>query len=367
MRSIRIGILGSRGIPNQYGGFEQLAEYLSAGLAKKNHEVSVYNPQHHTYKEKEWNGVQIIHCRDSPISGTWGQFLYDLHCINDARKRDFDILLHLGYTSDSVWHRRWPKKMMHLVNMDGLEWKRTKYNWLTRRFLLHAESLAANHAGLLIADSPVIKDHLASKYNKRIVYIPYGAVPFNEPDPSRLQPFGIQPSAYSILIARMEPENNIEPIIRGYLASSLTDPLLVVGNPKNKYGRRLSRHFRNERIHFTGGIFDTAVLNNLRFHAAYYFHGHSAGGTNPSLLEAMACGCNIIAHDNPFNRHILQAQAVYFSKAEDITALLNKTEDRQVKELNRSLNLEKIRNTFNWPSVIDHYEAAMLEALNSPG
>ena len=129
MRKLKIGILGTRGIPNHYGGFEQFAEHLSVCLFQRGHDVAVYNSSLHPYKQNEWNGVQIIHCRDWEHKiGTAGQFFYDLNCINDARKRNFDVLLHLGYTSDSVWHWRWPKKTVNIINMDGLEWQRSKYN-----------------------------------------------------------------------------------------------------------------------------------------------------------------------------------------------------------------------------------------------
>ena len=112
MRRLKIGILGTRGIPNNYGGFEQFAEYLSLGLVQRGHDVYVYNSAKHPYQRKEWNDVQIIHCKDAESKlGTAGQFLYDLNCINDARRRHFDVLLHLGYTSDSIWHWRWPKNI----------------------------------------------------------------------------------------------------------------------------------------------------------------------------------------------------------------------------------------------------------------
>src|SRR5450432_900655 len=129
MTVLRIGISGTRGIPNHYGGFEQLAEYLSAGLAEKGHEVVVYNPHNHPYKEKRWKGVSIVHCYNPErITGTAGQFIYDLNCVMDARKRNFDVLLMLGYTSISVWERLFPKKSTIIFNMDGFEWKRKKYS-----------------------------------------------------------------------------------------------------------------------------------------------------------------------------------------------------------------------------------------------
>src|SRR5258705_2223005 len=165
MRKLKIGIIGTRGIPNHYGGFEQFEELLSFSLSQRGHEVAVYNSSLHPWQKKDWNGVQIIHCRDWEHKiGTAGQFFYDLNCINDARKRNFDVLLHLGYTSDSVWHWRWPKNTVNIVNMDGLEWQRSKYNKPTQRFLKWAESLAAKNAHTLVADSIGIQEYLFGKY-----------------------------------------------------------------------------------------------------------------------------------------------------------------------------------------------------------
>ena len=125
---MNIGILGTRGIPNHYGGFEQFAQYLAKGLVAKGHIVFVYNSNSHPYQESTWNGIHIIHCNDPENSiGTVGQFIYDYNCLQDARKRNFDILLQLGYTSSSIWYRFWPKKAITIVNMDGLEWRKRCY------------------------------------------------------------------------------------------------------------------------------------------------------------------------------------------------------------------------------------------------
>src|ERR1044071_3148961 len=164
---MKIGILGTRGIPNAYGGFEQFAQYLSQGLVKRKHEVYVYNSSNHYYKEKTWNGVNIIHCKDLENKmGTAGQFIYDYNCFIDARKRNYDILLQLGYTSSSIWFRLWPKKSINVINMDGLEWKRSKYGKLTRKFLQAAERWAARKGDILIADSIGIQEYLQQKYKR---------------------------------------------------------------------------------------------------------------------------------------------------------------------------------------------------------
>ena len=362
---MRIGILGTRGIPNQYGGFEQFAQHLSEGLLQKGHDVWVYNSNKHSYKEDNWCGINIIHCVDLEGSlGTAGQFVYDFNCIVDARKRKFDILLHLGYTSDSIWHRLWPSEVVNVVNMDGLEWKRSKYNRLVQQFLKYAEKLAATKADMLVADSVGIKSYLIGKHNKESTYIPYGAEVFEDSNPQILKTWGLSPKQYLLCIARMEPENNLEMIINGYLMSKREIPLVLVGKTDNKFGRYLKQKYSNKSILFTGGIYDADAINNLRHFSTLYFHGHSVGGTNPSLLEAMACGCSIAAHENQFNRAILAENAFYFSSRNDIHSIIEQqSHDVPLVSAHVKNNLENISSLYNWPKIVDQYEHLFFVAL----
>jgi len=362
---LKIGIMGTRGIPNHYGGFEQFAEYLSAGLSQRGHEVAVYNSSRHPYQEKEWNGVQIIHCGDPENRiGTAGQFFYDLNCINDSRKRDFDVLLHLGYTSDSIWYWRWPKKSINIMNIDGMEWMRSKYNKPTRMFLKYAESLAANHANVLIADSPQMQNHFWTRYGKKPVYIPYGAEIFTQADVSVPSTYELTADKYFLLIARMEPENNIEMVLQGYLEADHQYPLLVVGNMENKFGKYLSAAYNYKSIQYTGSVYDQQILNNLRFYSARYFHGHSVGGTNPSLLEAMACCCNIAAHNNVFNKTVLQNEADYFSSVNEVATIIDTPGNLSLLDKRKQSNLERIRTIYNIEKNIDDYERLMLRVCS---
>lgn len=363
MQKLRIGILGTRGIPNHYGGFEQFAEYLSTGLVQRGHEVCVYNSSRHPYQEKEWNGVQIIHCTDPESKlGTFGQFIYDLNCINDSRKRSFDILLHLGYTSDSIWHWRWPKKTINMLNVDGMEWMRSKFNKPTKRFLKFAEALAAKNAQVLIADSPQMQQHFWNHYGRKPAYIPYGADIFSRPNPDILLSYKLSVQQYHLLVARIEPENNIEMVINGFLRSRQYYPLLIVGNTNNKFGKQLSRKFDNRGVKFIGPVYDQYVLNNLRYFSGRYFHGHSVGGTNPSLLEAMACGCNIAAHNNVFNKSVLQTGADYFLNEKEVTHIIDMPGNPATLSERKKSNMEKIKNVYNIEKNIDDYEQLMLRA-----
>jgi len=354
---MKIGILGSRGIPNRYGGFEQFAEYLSLGLVKMGAEVWVYCSDSHPNHTESWNGVNLIYCNDPEDKlGTAGQFIYDLNCIRDSRKHNFDIIYQLGYTSNSVWHRLLPEKPIIVTNMDGLEWKRSKYKRLVQKFLKYAEKLAVLSSNSLIADSEAIQQYLEKEYNTKAHFLPYGAEIFQNPDKGILKKMSLVPYNYFMLMARMQPDNHIEEIIRGVLNANSKFPLIIIGQNAIKFGRYLKQNYESKNIQFIGGIFDQDQLNNLRYFSALYFHGHSAGGTNPSLLEAMASSSLICAHNNPFNREVLLNNAFYFNTPTDITVLLeSQAEIKNSRPTFIDNNLITIREKYSWPKLIEAY------------
>lgn len=362
---MKIAILGTRGIPNNYGGFEQLAEFLSLGLQARGHEVYVYSSHLHTYQKNEWQGVNIIHCYDPEKKiGTIGQFIYDFNCIIDSRKRNFDTILNLGYTSSSIWKNFFPKKARLVTNMDGLEWKRTKYSSKVRKFLKYAEKLAVKMSDDLVADSRAIQDYLKEKYTVSSHFIAYGAGLFDAPDQKVLEQYKVEPHRYSMLIARMEPENNIEVILEGVHRSHSKDKFYVVGNFANTFGTYLATKYKgDQRIVFLGPIYDLQTVNNLRYFSTLYFHGHSVGGTNPSLIEAMGSHSLIAAHDNPFNRSVLNDDAFYFSSSSEVSSLLNKTINKAAyKNTYVRANYEKIKNDYSWEKIVSEYEKILIIA-----
>lgn len=363
---LKIAILGTRGIPNHYGGYEQAATFLSAGLQQKGHSVTVYNSHNHPYKENNWNGVEIVHCYDPEFrTGTAGQFIYDLNCIRHARKKNYDAILLMGYTSSSIWGKLYPQKPVIISNMDGLEWKRSKYSVPVRRYLQYAEKLAVKYSDHCIADSPAIRDYLEKKYRVHPRYIPYGAVIHSSSSKEALKKWHLKPQQYHLLIARMEPENNIETILDGFVSGSSGHSFVVVGNVSNTYGKKMTRKYAGDsNIIFTGSLFDQLLLHTLRSFCHLYFHGHSVGGTNPSLLEAMASGAVIAAHNNPFNKAILGDDAFYFSTASDISQLVNVVTRNETKQQMIDHNLEKIRQSFNWEKVIQQYEEYIVQCCN---
>lgn len=319
---MRVGIIGTRGIPNKYGGFEQFTMHFAKYLAEEGIEVVVYNSSNHPYKENRWNGVEIVHCWDpEKLIGSAGQFFYDLGAILNARKQKFDVLFQLGYTSSSIWGFLFPKKTKIITNMDGQEWKRAKYNKWVKRFLKKAECWAIKQSDVLIADSRGIQEYLKNEYSASSHFIAYGANVVHKFDKTILDKYNLLPNSYNLLIARMEPENNIETIIKGHRNNS-ADKLIVIGNLDTTLGKYLASNYSSS-VTFVGENYNFHELNSLRYFSKLYFHGHSVGGTNPSLLEAMACGCSIVAHDNPFNRDVLDQNALYFSSEKEIHDILN--------------------------------------------
>lgn len=362
-KKIRLGILGSRGIPNRYGGYEQFAQYLSVGLVQRGHEVWVYNSSLHPFQEDTYQGVQLVRCFDPEDRlGSFGQFIYDFNCLRDARSRSFDLLFQLGYTSSAIWYPLWPKQMIQVMHMDGLEWKRSKYSKRVQQFLRRMERTAALRADALIADSTAIQDYLEKTYQKPSVFIPYGAQLEITPKIGDLGQYGLHAGNYLLAIARFVPENHLEEIIQGVLNSKYQGPLVIVGNSKQSYGAYLQNKYPSDQIRFLGGIYDFEQLNSLRSFAKLYFHGHSVGGTNPSLLEAMACEVPICAHDNVFNRSVLAENAHYFLDSSAISRLLNEIEEQNHKDWVQR-NKERILNDYRWEGIVDTYEELFLDLL----
>jgi len=244
--------------------------------------------------------------------------------------------------------------------MDGLEWKRIKYNKYVQRFLMFAEKLAVKNSDILIADSEAIKDYLFKKYAVQACFIAYGAELFDKPNDEILNQFGLVPFTYNMLIARMEPENNIEMILDGVKTAKSNAPFFVVGNPNNKFGHYLVEKFKSDkRIVFAGSIYDAETINNLRYYSCFYFHGHSVGGTNPSLLEAMGCKSLIVAHNNAFNKSVLGENSLYFQDAQEVANLLDNCK-RNDFEVFLDNNYNKIKTEYTWEKIISQYEKIII-------
>ncbi|MBC6112073.1 DUF1972 domain-containing protein [Pedobacter fastidiosus] len=363
---MRIAILGTRGIPSQYGGFEKCAEHIALSLVKRGHEVIVYNSHNHFNQRTEWNGVKIVHIHDPEFKlSTFGRFVYDYRCIKDLKKQNCDIALQLGYRSSPIWGFTIPKNLNLVTNMGGLEWKRPKYGRILRQLIVLAEKWAVDNCHHLISDSLGIQQYLEEKFNKTSEYIPYGANIFNDPDERVLKDFHVSKYKYDLFIGNLEPENNLEMILAGVVKAKTNRDFLIVGNHLISNGKYLKNKFKKHlNIKFLGGIYDGKGLNNLRYYSNLYFHGHSLGGTNPLLLEAMACGSLISANYNKFNKYIAGDDAMYFHTADDVAAqMMGPGKESQVYNYYLDNNNFKIRNDYSWAKIGERYERYFYEII----
>lgn len=363
---MKIAILGTRGIPNNYGGFEQFAECLSVSLVKKGHEVTVYNPHFHSYELDSYDGVRIrkIYSPESSL-GASANFIYDYLCLRDALKFDFDVILECGYHSNapSYFLMGERKRPVLITNMDGLEWKRSKWNRFTRWLIKKLEKLAVKKSHYLVSDNIGIKQYYQDSFGVDSYCIAYGATPVEVFNEQSLHSYGVTKDHYFMLIARLEPENNIESILDGYLVSGSELPFLVIGNHKTKYGVYLKKKYTDEKIKFIGGLYVKEDLDNLRCYAKAYFHGHSVGGTNPSLLEAMASKALIVAHENEFNKAILKENALFFLNSVDVAKIINGMEELKNIQHFKNENYLLIKNEYSWYKITEMYESLFKDVL----
>jgi glycosyltransferase involved in cell wall biosynthesis len=288
---------------------------------------------------------------------------YDLQCLWHAR-RDFDVVYMLGYGAAwGCWLPRcWGTQVW--INMDGLEWARSKWHPVARWYLRAMEACMARVANRVLADAQAIQTYYEQRYphGAPATFIPYGAhVPEHllpHPLSVALHRWGLVPDAYFLIVARMEPENHITDIIEGHQAWAGPLPLVIVGDhqAQNAYCRRL-RGWASPTVRFLGPVYDAQTLSALRQGALAYIHGHSVGGTNPSLLEAMACANLVIAHDNPFNREVLGDDALYFQHSASLAAQCQQvvTLPHTQRTQHRQAMLTRVRTHYTWEAVVQQY------------
>lgn len=361
---MKIAFLGSRGIPNDYGGFEQFTQYMAVMLAKRGHEVTVYSPSYHPYREAWYKGVRLIHVYSpEPLIGSApGAIVYDYLCLKHALRQEYDVIYETGYTSLALSYMTLGVKRSKAVivtNMDGMEFERAKYKWGAQKFLELSERIVVKRSHKLIADNMGIQDYYGRKYGIETKYLAYGAECPQSFDKDRLADVGVEAGRYCLIIARLEPENNIDAIVRGYLAAGKGDiPLIIVGNTNTSHASALMKNYdREPRVRFIGGLYDINLLNSLRHYCWLYFHGHSVGGTNPSLLEAMACGAHIVAHDNVYNRSVLGGNALYFRNSNDVRIYVDSIQNANEWCVRIENNIKTIKERYSWTLLTDEYEA----------
>ena len=355
---MKIAILGTRGIPARYGGFETFAEELATRLAVRGQQVTVYCESDHS-GTNEYRGVHLQHL-SAPRLGPFTTILFDLKCLWHARKR-FDVVYMLGYGAALFCFipRLWNTKV--LINMDGVEWARAKWNAVAKLYFKWMEAVAMRTPTQIVADAESIRRHLLERHRSvpPCTVIPYGAaVVEHTPDPGLLAPWGLRPNEYYLVLCRLEPENHVEEIVQGFVRSKTKRKLVIFGglDSGTAYVERL-RASDDPRVIFAGTEYSPEKVQALRSLCRAYFHGHSVGGTNPSLLESMGCGALTVAHENAFNREVLADAGLYFSTSQQLAQLIDRVDSGGIHDEPqlRRWAREIVRERYSWDRIVTAY------------
>ena len=364
----KVIIQGIRGIPAAHGGFETFAEYLALYLVKKGWIVTVYcqGEPDAEYSETTWNGVNLITIPEQN-EGAFGTVRFDYNAVIHSLKHN-SLVLTLGYNTAifSLFYRL--KGIPNVINMDGIEWRRDKWGAIAKSWFWLNERFGCWFGNRLVADHPAIADHLATRVSRdKIETIAYGGLEVLSSDVSLIEPFGIHPGGYAVVIARPEPENSLLEIVKGFSSSVRGKKLVILGkyDNKNAYHREVLNAASSEVL-FLGAIYDVKVVSALRFFATCYVHGHTVGGTNPSLVESLGTGNAIVAHDNKFNRWVAKDGAIYFKSEADISNAFEQvfTDDELVKTLSLATR-KNFNEHFQWEQILMQYEELLLQYVNS--
>jgi glycosyltransferase involved in cell wall biosynthesis len=371
----RIALLGSRGIPAKYGGFETFAERVAPALAAEGREVWVSCEGTAPPRPSEYKGVRLFYFPLKPFRRVFYETMYDIYSLVRA-SLTCDCVIMLGYGAGFFFFipKLFRKKIA--VNVDGLEWTREKYNSLEKTALHVNELFALRYADVAIADARAIQAYLKASQGREATFIPYGVeVPASVHwDPSRL---GALPGdldnlgigEYFLIVARLERDNNIRTMVEGFLTARTDKKLIIVGNFLDSSYEAdirafIAEHRGHDRVTFSGAIYEKDLLTMLRQHCSAYLHGHSAGGTNPSLLEAMIARNLIIAHDNPYNREVCDRFALFFNDPASLrTAIESVGDEPEAYDTLRDGAFDRAKKEYAWDRVVREYEALLDDVL----
>ncbi|HIA47506.1 MAG TPA: DUF1972 domain-containing protein [Candidatus Hydrogenedentes bacterium] len=357
---MKIAFMGSRGVPALYGGFETATEEIGARLAARGHDVTVYcrpgngdpeEPLHRGMKKK------YVPCMKKKSLET---ITHTFAALVHALFQDYDVLIVMNPANGPLCVIPRVRGLPFAVHVDGLDWERSRWPWIGRKFIRFGAWCSTKLAPALIADSHGIEDYYLQHWNRETVYASYGADVREAHDPRNLEQFGLTLRAYFLVVARLEPENHADFVLQAYQQLDTEIPLIVVGdsNYESDYIRRLKKQ-GGDRVQFIGGIYDRESLEALLHYSLLYIHGHSVGGTNPVLLQAMACSCATTYLDVKFNREVLGDTGKPFTLDDDtlVQTLTLAIGDPESLDESRSEANRRVQEKYTWEGATDAYES----------
>ncbi|MDB4225830.1 DUF1972 domain-containing protein [bacterium] len=351
----KIAIIGTVGIPAKYGGFETLTEYLTKHVGNR-FDMTVYcSSKSYNTKLKSHNNTRLKYL---PINANGVQsILYDIISIFNALFFA-DTLLILGVSGCIVLpFVKWFSTKKVIVNIDGLEWKRAKWGKTAKWFLKFSEKIAINYADTIITDNKVIQEYVWDNYQVKSALIAYGAdhVTKEAVTPQVLAEYPYLNEKYAFKVCRIEPENNIHIILEAFAANPGLRLVLIGNWNHSAYGKHMKLQFEHiENIHLLDPIYNQNILNQIRSKCYVYIHGHSAGGTNPSLVEAMYLGLPVVAFGVNYNKETTGNKAVYFNDTFELIKILNNLTDMDLQDIAK--NMKAIAETrYTWSTISAQY------------
>lgn len=356
---MRIAILGTRGIPANYGGFETFAEELSRRLVDRGHDVTVYCRSHYVDRDlKEYNGVHLKvlpTVRHKYLDTVFHTFLSAI----SASTKNFDVVLICNAAnSPFIPILTWNGTPV-AVNVDGLERKRKKWNWLGRAYYRLGERSSVWLASEVVTDAKAIQDYYQTEYQKPSTMIAYGAEIERRPAPDVVSKYGVEPERYFLYVSRLEPENNAAMVIEAFRKVKTDLKLVIVGDAPyaTEYKKRLKELAAGDnRIIFTGFVFGSEY-KTLQQNAYAYIHATEVGGTHPALIEAMGFGNCVLCLSTTENDEVAGDAAIFFKNADDLAVELQKIgNDSSSVENYRQKARERARTHYSWDAVTDEYE-----------
>ncbi len=361
---LKIAIVGTRGIPANYGGFESFAEECSAGLVSRGHQVTVYGRSHYISRNLNTHrGVRLVVLPTLPWKYTdtvVHTFLSVLHSLFQG----YDAIL-ICNAANSIF--AWLPRLFGIpvaVNVDGIERMRRKWNRLGKAYYRLGEYLSTLFPNTIVADARVIERYYREQYGAESVFIPYGATTEKPAGLDALDKLQLKPDEYFLYVSRLEPENNAHLVIEAFEKVRTSKQLVIVGGAPYaaEYIRKL-RATRDPRILFPGAIYGTGY-RQLQANAFCYIHATDVGGTHPALIEAMGQGNIVVANGTPENREVLENAGVYYSKnnARALQECLQDIADHPQKyESFKTAAPDRIRTEYSWDSVIGQYERLFIK------
>lgn len=358
-----VRILGTHGIPAMYGGFETAAENVAVFLRDQGWRVVVYcqTVGSGVITQDEWRGIERV-LVPTPYPGWRGTSHFDLRSIRHAC-RHRDVCLTFGYNTAVLNILQRLRGIPNVINMDGIEWSRSRWGFFRQAILYSNERIACWVGNRLIADHPEIERYLAGKArSSKLRMITYGAHAVISAPLEPCRRLGLEPGRYFTLICRPIPENTILELVTAFSSRPRSVKLAVFGQylPESDSYHRAVMDAASDDVVFAGPLYDPRELAAVRFHGMGYFHGHTVGGTNPSLVEAMAAGNAVLAHDNMYNRWVAEDAALYFSDIPEAEAAIDvligdPARRAQLASASRLRHLTE----FTWERVAGEYETVL--------